>query len=122
MERFFLVSGSISGFFSVALGAFAAHSLRARLTLHDMEIFQTGVHYQIVHAVVLLGVAILIRLYPDAGYARAGYAFLAGTVIFSGSLYALVLTQVRMFGAITPIGGVFFLVGWLLLTYGAFRD
>ncbi len=122
MERFFLVAGSLSGFLGVALGAFAAHSLRARLTPADMEIFRTGVHYQLAHAVVLLAVAVLIRLFPDAGHARAGYAFLAGTVIFSGSLYALVLTQIRFFGAITPIGGACFLAGWLLLTYGALRD
>lgn len=123
MERFFLAAGSISGFLAVALGAFAAHSLRTRLTSHDIEIFQTGVHYQLAHALVLIAVGILIRVFPEASaYGRAGYAFLAGIVIFSGSLYALVLTQLRWFGAITPIGGVCFLIGWLLLAYGALRD
>jgi uncharacterized membrane protein YgdD (TMEM256/DUF423 family) len=95
-------------FLTVALGAFGAHGLKTRLAPEMLAIFETGVRYQAYHALGLLALAALKG--PD----RAGWCFLVGIVLFSGSLYALALTGVRWLGAITPIGGVLFLVGWAL--------
>jgi uncharacterized membrane protein YgdD (TMEM256/DUF423 family) len=97
----------------VAAGAFGAHGLRGSLAPDRLEIFETAVRYQLVHALALLAVEVL-------GAPRAGWAFLAGTLVFSGSLYLLVLTGQRWFGAVTPIGGVLLLVGWALLALAAY--
>lgn len=115
MSRFFLLSGSLLGFLSVALGAFGAHALKARLTPADLDIFKTGTQYQILHAMVLIAVGVWLRTQPSVWLERSGIAFLLGTVIFSGTLYLLVGTQARWWGAITPVGGVFLLTGWALL-------
>jgi uncharacterized membrane protein YgdD (TMEM256/DUF423 family) len=99
---------------AVVLGAFGAHTLRARLAPHDLETFETAVRYQMYHAFALLAAAwLLSRGVPWAG--NAAWAFVAGTVIFSGSLYLLVATGQRWLGAITPIGGLAFIAGWLML-------
>ena len=112
----FLLLAAINGFLAVALGAFGAHGLRARLTADLMEAFQTAVQYHFYHALALLGVAVLTLHFPNAALPRAsGYLFLAGIVLFSGSLYLLALTGVRWLGAITPLGGLGFLAGWLCL-------
>lgn len=116
MGRSFLILGALFALLSVALGAFGAHILRDRIDARSMEIFQTGAHYQGYHALALLilGVALVAR--PELSKLRtAGWLFVAGTVIFSGSLYALSTTGVKWLGAITPIGGVCFLSGWLIL-------
>jgi uncharacterized membrane protein YgdD (TMEM256/DUF423 family) len=110
---YFGVAGAILGFLGVAAGAFGAHALRGSLAPDRLEIFETAVRYQLVHALVLLTV-------PALGSPAAGWAFLAGTVIFSGSLYLLVLTDIRWLGAVTPIGGVLMLLGWLLLAISAY--
>lgn len=99
---------SILGFFGVALGAFGAHALKNKVTSDDVEIWKTATLYLFVH--VLAGLFAVSK--ENKG---AAIAFLTGTLIFSGSLYALVLTQVRVLGAITPVGGVSFMVGWLFL-------
>lgn len=114
MARTYLVLGALFALLSVALGAFGAHILRDRLTPVDLAIFQTGVQYQGYHALALLGVGgWLLANRTSRRIGWAGSLFTFGTVIFSGSLYLLVATGARWFGAITPIGGVCFLFGWL---------
>ena len=109
----FALAGAILGFVGVAAGAFGAHALKGSLAPDRLEIFETSVRYQLIHALALLAV-------PSFGSPGAGWAFLAGTVIFSGSLYLLVLTDTRWLGAVTPIGGVLMLLGWLLLAVAAY--
>ncbi|MED1643297.1 DUF423 domain-containing protein [Brevibacillus agri] len=114
--KLFLLLGSISGFLSVALGAFGAHALKEKLDEYSLGIFHTGVTYQTTHALALVLVALLLKWYPDSsGLVWAGWCFAAGTLIFSGSLYTLAMTGIKVLGAITPIGGVLFLAGWALL-------
>lgn len=120
--KLFLMLGSISGFLSVALGAFGAHALKEKLDDYSLGIFHTGVTYQTTHALALILVALLIKWYPDStGLTWAGWSFIVGTLIFSGSLYTLAMTGIKVLGAITPIGGVLFLIGWALLAIHAWR-
>src|SRR5437588_5945051 len=124
MDRVFIVVGALSGFLGVALGAFGAHALRARLTSDMLQVFQTGVTYQMYHALALVGVGILLARFSSDGSAwltAAGWLFIAGTVLFSGSLYALALSDLTWLGAVTPLGGVAFLLGWLALAFGIWR-
>ena len=107
-----LLSGSVLGGLSVAFGAFGAHMLESSLSAEDLAIFETGVRYQMYHALALILCAGLSR---GAGFAAHG--FLWGTIIFSGSLYLLVLTDARWLGAITPIGGTLLLIGWAVLVF-----
>lgn len=123
MTKFFLIIGALSGFLAVAIGAFGAHSLRAILTAHQRtDTFELAVKYQFYHSLALLLVGILLHLSKNAAFATAGYCFLGGICIFSGSLYALALTNVGKLGAITPIGGVLFLVGWAILCWQAYQS
>jgi uncharacterized membrane protein YgdD (TMEM256/DUF423 family) len=117
-ERIFAVAGAISGFMSVAAGAFGAHALRQRLTADLLAIFETGVRYQVYHALALFAVAWAVGRWNTPQIVWAGWLFIAGTVVFSGSLYALSLSGSRWLGAVTPIGGVCFLAGWLALAWG----
>jgi uncharacterized membrane protein YgdD (TMEM256/DUF423 family) len=119
MDRFFLAAGSISGFLAVALGAFAAHGLKGRLTADLLATFEVGVRYQMYHSLALLAVAWVASRWPQSGATAAGWFFLAGIIIFSGSLYILTITGLRWLGAITPIGGVAFLIGWVILAWSA---
>ena len=120
--KIFVVLGSLSAFAGVALGAFGAHGLKTRVTPEMLTVWQTGVLYHLVHALGLLLVGILCHLMPEAAMVRnAGWAIFLGTVLFSGSLYALVLTGVKPLGMITPFGGMAFLVGWLLLGVAAWQ-
>ncbi len=121
MERLFFLVGSISAFIAVVLGAFGAHGLKGRLTTEMLNAFEVGVRYQMYHALALLAVAWALSRWPRAEVTVAGWLFVAGTIIFSGSLYLLSLTGVRWIGAITPIGGVAFLLGWLSLVWGVWR-
>ncbi len=116
--KVFVALGAINGLLSVAAGAFGAHGLKDRLSERHLEIFETGARYQMYHALALLAVAWLVSV-EAPGARTAGWCFTGGIAIFSGSLYALSLTGVKVLGAITPIGGVLFLVGWALLAYGA---
>jgi len=113
----FIVIGSLFGFLGVVLGAFGAHALRDKLTTERMAVFQTGVQYQMYHALALVGIGVLgiATPHPTSTLTLAGWLFTAGTVLFSGSLYALCGSGIRKLGAITPLGGVAFLLGWLLL-------
>jgi uncharacterized membrane protein YgdD (TMEM256/DUF423 family) len=121
MERFFFLCGAISGFVGVALGAFAAHALRERLTAEMAGIFEVGVRYQMYHALALLAVAWAATRWSSPMLVAAGWCFVVGTLVFSGSLYILGLTGIRWLGAITPIGGLAFLAGWLLLAWSTLR-
>ncbi|MCY1400359.1 hypothetical protein D3C76_734200 [compost metagenome] len=121
MLRTFLMLAAFFGFTGVALGAFAAHGLKARLSAEYLAVFQTAVHYQQIHALALFGVALLSAHIGGSLVGIAGWLFTAGILLFSGSLYLLVLTGTPMLGMITPIGGVAFLGGWLLLFLVAFK-
>lgn len=121
MDRLFFITGSISAFLAVALGAFGAHGLKDRLTPEMLNIFEVGVRYHLYHALALMAVAWASSRWPGGSIAAAGWLFLVGTVIFSGSLYLLAFTGLRWLGAITPIGGGAFLLGWLLLAWGVWR-
>src|SRR5512132_1048950 len=121
MDRFFFVAGSLLAFFAVALGAFAAHSLKARLPPDMLTIFETGVRYHMYHALALLAVAWAASRWPDSSAGTAGWAVVIGLVVFCGSLYILSVTAMRWLGAIPPTGGVAFLLGWLLLAWATWR-
>jgi len=123
MAKIFLFSGSAAAFLGVALGAFGAHALKSKLAAEMLAIYQTGVHYHLVHALGLILVGILAeRTGNSALVSWAGWLLLAGIIIFSGSLYALSISGVRALGAITPIGGLSFLAGWALLAVAALRQ
>ena len=121
MDRLFFALGSASALVAVGAGAFGAHGLRTRLAPDLLAVFETAARYQMYHALALLAVAWAITRWPGAWPARAGWLFLIGTVLFSGSLYALALSGVRWLGAVTPLGGAAFLAGWLCLLLGAAR-
>ncbi|MDO3675925.1 DUF423 domain-containing protein [Paenibacillus ehimensis] len=116
MNRTFVALGSICAFLSVALGAFGAHALKGRLAADMLANFQTGVQYQMMHSLGLIAVGLAASLLPASGHLRrAGWSMVVGIVFFSGSLYVLSITGIKQLGAITPIGGVAFLFGWLSL-------
>lgn len=119
--RSIIAVASAFGFLGVALGAFGAHALRARLAPELLAVYQTGVQYHLVHAVALLAVGVWRERGGPALAATAAQLFAAGIVLFSGSLYALAASGVRVFGAITPFGGAAFLAGWVLLFWAAWR-
>ncbi|PAU85930.1 hypothetical protein CK507_17400 [Pseudomonas sp. WN033] len=122
MAKLLLLLASLSGFTGVALGAFAAHGLRSRLPDNLLAAFQTGVQYQLWHTAALIGIALLLLRFPDSGLFKvAGGLFVAGIVLFSGSLYVLALSGLGKLGIITPFGGVCFLLAWLLLGVGVWR-
>jgi uncharacterized membrane protein YgdD (TMEM256/DUF423 family) len=124
MDRVFLVLGALAAGIAVALGAFGAHALRARLTPEMLATFETGVRYHLYHALALFAVAMVVGRWPSSAPAAtaAGWLFIAGILMFSGSLYLLALTGVRGLGAITPIGGLAFLAGWGCLALAAARS
>lgn len=111
----FVSIGALLGLLGVAAGAFGAHALRGRLDPAQLQVFETAVRYQLVHALALLFVGTHARTAPRAGAVAAGWLFLAGVVVFSGSLYTLALTGIRAWGAVTPAGGLCFVAGWLAL-------
>ena len=144
MSNPFILIGALYGFLAVALGAFGAHALKEMLEPAQLQTFQTGVLYQIFHAVVILSLGLFLHLHSGGGNGGgvgvgtaselllanekalklvtiSGYCFTAGILVFSGSLYTLSISGIRILGAITPIGGVLFLVGWLTLAYASTR-
>ncbi len=121
MDRLFFAVGAVSALLSVAAGAFGAHALRARLAPDLLAVFETGARYQTYHALGLLAVAWAVVRWPGGAAPWAGWLFVAGTILFSGSLYGLALTGVRALGAVTPLGGIAFMAGWGLLAWAALR-
>ena len=119
--RIFFALGSLLAGLAVGLGAFGAHGLRGILDAADLETFEVGVRYQMYHALALLAVSWAMTRWESPALVASGWLFVVGIAIFSGSLYLLVLTGPRWLGAVTPVGGVAFLVGWALLAWGAFR-
>jgi len=116
--RIFVMLGSVNMLLAVALGAFGAHGLKSRVSAEMLTVWQTAVLYHLVHALGLLLVGLLAMHLPVKA---AGWTLLAGIALFSGSLYLMVLTGVRPLGMITPLGGVAFLAGWLLLALAALK-
>jgi uncharacterized membrane protein YgdD (TMEM256/DUF423 family) len=117
MDRLFFALGCVIAGLGVVLGAFAAHALKTRFAPDMLSVFEVGVHYQMYHAFALLAVAWAHARWPGRAVTAAGWLFVVGTLLFSGSLYALSLTGTRWFGAITPLGGVAFIAGWLCLAW-----
>ena len=123
MAKLFLALGSINALLVVLIGAFGAHALKARLTVENMAVFQTGVQYHFYHAVGLILLGLIALQIPITPYLRwSGWLMLVGIVLFSGSLYALSITNIRWLGMITPLGGTAFIIAWLLLTIGIMKS
>jgi uncharacterized membrane protein YgdD (TMEM256/DUF423 family) len=122
VARLFILIAAISGLIAVVLGAFAAHGLKQMLAPAALYVFQTGVQYQMYHALALLVVGVLMLIKPSlSGLKASGVAYILGTLLFSGSLYALALGAPRWVGPITPLGGLSFMLGWLLLAMAAWH-
>jgi uncharacterized membrane protein YgdD (TMEM256/DUF423 family) len=124
MDRVFLVVAAVIGCLAVGAGAFGAHALRERLSADLLGTFQTASSYQMYHALALFGVGILLGRFSSEGstwLTAAGWLFIVGTLLFSGSLYTLALTDTRWLGAIAPVGGVAFLLGWLAIAVGVMQ-
>jgi uncharacterized membrane protein YgdD (TMEM256/DUF423 family) len=121
MDRVFFALGAVLAALGVAAGAFGAHGLRDRLSPDLLAIFETGARYHVYHALGLLAAGWAYSRWPGALVTTSGWLFVAGVVIFSGSLYLLSMTGTRWLGAITPIGGVAFLAGWICLAVAAWR-
>jgi uncharacterized membrane protein YgdD (TMEM256/DUF423 family) len=122
MEKVFFVAATIFGALAVALGAFGAHALESRLTASLLQTYETGVRYHFYHVIALVAVVFAINRWPNTNLpVISGWLFIVGILIFSGSLYILALTGIRWLGAITPIGGVAFVAGWLCLAVAALR-
>ena len=123
MSKLIIMLAGINGFLAVSIGAFAAHALRARLSPELLNTFQTGVQYHMYHALALFGIGVLMVNFPTANLLRiSAYLMLAGIVLFSGSLYLLSISGIRWLGAITPLGGVCFLIAWAMLVWFAARQ
>lgn len=121
VAQFAILIGAGYGFSGVVLGAFGAHALKARLTPELLAVWKTAVEYQLYHALALVLVGLIATQRPSIAISNAGICFALGVLVFSGSLYVLALSGVRWLGAITPIGGLLFLVGWALLFWAALK-
>ncbi|WP_296221961.1 DUF423 domain-containing protein [Pseudomonas sp. UBA2684] len=121
MARLWLLLSAFAGFSGVGLGAFAAHGLKNTLSAEYLAVFQTGTHYQLIHALALFGVALLALQAPGRLVNLAGGLFALGIALFCGSLYLLTLSGIGMLGIITPFGGLAFLAGWFCLGLAAWR-
>lgn len=121
MATYFQIFGAVFAGLAVAAGAFGSHGLREILSAERLAVFETAVRYQMYHALALLILGGMLSRDPRPTFRRAAWSFVIGIVLFSGSLYLVTLTGVRWFGAITPIGGVAFLVGWILVAVGAWK-
>ncbi len=122
IAKLFLSIGAISGALGVMLGAFGAHGLKNKLTAEMMAVYKTAVEYQFYHTLALLAVGLVAMHIPSRPLTTSGWLFTAGILIFSGSLYVLSISGIKWLGAITPIGGLCFIVGWVLLAVAAFKS
>lgn len=121
MAKTFLIIAAIYGFLAVSLGAFGAHALKTKLSPELMAVYQTAVQYHFYHLLALMMTALLLIQWPESSWLKfSGYGFAVGILIFSGSLYVLAITGIRWLGAITPIGGLIFILAWLALAIGIF--
>lgn len=121
MDRVFFVLGALLGALGVAAGAFGAHALEQRLAPDRMQLFELAARYQMLHALALLGAAWAVQRWPNGLTSASGWLLLIGVTIFCGTIYALAFGAPRILGAVTPIGGLALIVGWLLLMLGALR-
>ena len=121
MERSFALLGALCAFLAVAAGAFGAHALRDRLSQESLAIFETAARYQMYHALALLAAAWVVGRWPGSAAQAAGWLFAGGILVFSGSLYLLSLTGAQWLGAVTPLGGLALLAGWLALAWTVVR-
>jgi uncharacterized membrane protein YgdD (TMEM256/DUF423 family) len=121
VDRVFFALGALSALVAVAAGAFGAHALRERLAPDMLSVFEVGARYHMYHALALLAAAWAIGRWPGSAAVTAGWLFVAGTLVFSGSLYLLSLTGQRWLGAVTPLGGLAFILGWAALAWAALR-
>ena len=121
MDRLFAFSGAILAAIAVSLGAFGAHTLKARLNPADLATFEIGARYQMYHALALFIVAWAVTRWPSNLLNASGWLFILGTTIFSGSLYLLAISGQRWLGAVTPLGGLSLIIGWAMLAYGILR-
>ena len=121
MDRVFFIIGCVLAFLGVGLGAFGAHALKERLDAAQLATFEVGVRYQMYHALALLALGWAASRWPGAALTAGGSLLVAGTLLFSGSLYALSLGAPRWLGMVTPVGGLAFLAGWACLGWAAWR-
>lgn len=122
VARIFMVTAALLGGLSVALGAFGAHVLKGSLSVRYLDVYNTAVEYQMIHALLLFSIALCVDKWPTSATIRwSGWAIIAGVVLFSGSLYLMVLLSIPMVGMLTPLGGVALIVGWLLLAVAALQ-
>ena len=123
MHKLFLQFSAISGSLAVALGAFGAHALKNKLVASNtLDAYQTAVQYQFYHTLALLGIGLLALKYPSNWINYSGYGMMIGIIIFSGSLYVLCFSGIKWLGAITPIGGLAFIAGWIFLLISIFKS
>ncbi|QNK57372.1 DUF423 domain-containing protein [Paenibacillus sp. PAMC21692] len=117
--QLFIVLGCSLMALAVVLGAFGAHALKSKLSPDKLKVYETGVHYHIVHALGLIVVGLLVNQFPEAGMiVTGGWFLIAGIILFSGSLYVLSVAKARFLGPITPLGGLSFIIGWVLIAIG----
>ncbi|UJL46025.1 DUF423 domain-containing protein [Virgibacillus sp. NKC19-16] len=121
MTKVFLILGVINGFLAVALGAFGAHGLEGRVSANALKTWDKAVNYQMFHTMALLITGLLLAKFTSGGAVWAGWMFFAGIILFSGSLYIYSTTAIKTFAMITPIGGLAFLIGWVLLGIALLR-
>ncbi|MEX0966026.1 MAG: DUF423 domain-containing protein [Bacteroidia bacterium] len=123
MSKTFLILGAAAAFLAVAIGAFGAHAVKSRISADLLEIYNTGTAYHFYHsfAVLIVGILLFLAPHPNGWLNWSGWLFLAGIILFSGSLYTLALSGIRTFGAVTPFGGLCFLAGWLCMAVGSWR-
>lgn len=120
-HKTFLILGSLLGFLAVAFGAFGAHALKQKISIDHQAIFEVGARYHMYHALLLIVIGLIYASFPSGFIQAAGWLIFSGTLIFSGSLYLLALTAISAWGAVTPIGGLLLLAGWLSLFIGFLR-
>ncbi|MBE0585794.1 MAG: DUF423 domain-containing protein [Desulfofustis sp.] len=121
MGRIFFTIGALSAFIGIAAGAFGAHGLKSKLSPEMLTVFEVGVRYQMYHAFALIAAAWALSKWPSPLVTTGGWLFVIGTLIFSGSLYLLSISGVKWLGAITPLGGLAFLAGWLCIAIGVWK-
>ena len=122
ISKFFFLLGAFFAMVAVILGAFGAHALKQKISAEMLSIFEVGVRYQMYHALGLILLALALQHFPGFPLEIAGWLFLAGVILFSGSLYILALTGNTLWGAVTPVGGLLWIVGWIFVCYAPFRS